>query len=72
MFITLGTEPGSVDTLVEDKQKGYTILLQGRLFENKLDTEVEDTKPSSILSWLFFSDLYSQDLYSIPATLASL
>jgi hypothetical protein len=33
---------------------------------------VEDIKPDNILSRLFFSDLHVQDLYSTPATLASL
>jgi hypothetical protein len=42
------------------------------LFENDLDTEVEDTEPSSILSRSFFSDLYSQEVYPTPATLRTL
>jgi hypothetical protein len=71
-FITLGSKPGSMDPPVEDKREGYTTLLQNRLFKNKLDVEVEDAVPSSILSQFFFSDLYGQDLHSTPATLASL
>jgi hypothetical protein len=71
-FITLGSEPGSIDTLVEDKQEGYTISLQDKLFENELDVEVEDAEPGSILSRFFFSDLHGQDLNCTPATLASL
>lgn len=35
-FITLGSEPGSTDTLVEDEREGYATSLQDRLFENGL------------------------------------
>jgi hypothetical protein len=58
-FITLGSDPSSTDTLVDDEQEGYATLLQDGLFENKLDAEVEDAKPGSILSWSFFSDLHN-------------
>jgi hypothetical protein len=71
-FITLGSEPGSTDTPVEDERKGYNISLQDGLFENELDAEVDDVEPGSILSRSFFSDLHGQDLHSTPATLASL
>jgi hypothetical protein len=71
-FITLGSEPGSTDTPVEDEQEGYDTSLQDGLFENKLDAEVEDAEPSGLLSRSFFSDLYGQDLYSTLAALASL
>ncbi len=71
-FITLGSKLGSTDTLVEDEREGYDTSLQDGLFENKLDAEVDDAKPSTILSWFFFSNLYRQDLYSTLATLASL
>ena len=71
-FITLGSEPGSTDTPVEDEREGYATSLQGGLFENELDAEVEDAEPGSILSRSFFSDLHGQDLHSTPATLASL
>lgn len=71
-FITLGSEPGSTDPPVEDEREGYTTSLQGGLFENELDEEVEDAEPGSILSRSFFSDLHGQDLHSTPATLASL
>ena len=71
-FITLGPEPGSTDLLVEDKQEGYATSLQNRGFENELDTEVGDAEPGCILSWSYFSDLYSQDPHSTPAALASL
>jgi hypothetical protein len=57
---------------VIDERESYTISLQDRLFENDLDTEVEDTKPGSILSRSFFSDLYSQEEHPTPATLATL
>ncbi|KFZ14828.1 hypothetical protein V501_03042 [Pseudogymnoascus sp. VKM F-4519 (FW-2642)] len=71
-FITLGFEPGSSDTPVEDEREGYVTSLQDGLFENELDAEVEDAEPGSILSRSFFSDLHGQDLNSTPATLASL
>ena len=71
-FITLGSEPGSTDTPVEDEREGYATSLRDGLFENELDAEVEDTEPGSILSRSFFSDLHGQDLHSTPATLASL
>jgi hypothetical protein len=71
-FITLGPKPGSTNALVEDEREGYATSLQDRLFENELDTEVENAEPSSILSRSFFSDLYSQDPHFTPATLASL
>jgi hypothetical protein len=71
-FISLGSKPGSIDTLVADEQEGYATSLQGRLFENELDAEVEEAKPGIILSRSFFSDLHGQDLHSTPATLASL
>ena len=71
-FITLGSKPGSKEAPVEDEREGYATSLQDGLFENKLDAKVEDAEPSSILSRSFFSDLHSQDLYSTPATLASL
>ncbi|KAH9209869.1 hypothetical protein DL95DRAFT_449133 [Leptodontidium sp. 2 PMI_412] len=58
-FITLGPEPGSIDTQVEDEREGYITSLRDRLFENELDAEVEDAEPGSILSRSFFSDLYS-------------
>ncbi|PVH67296.1 hypothetical protein DL98DRAFT_443997, partial [Cadophora sp. DSE1049] len=71
-FITLGPEPCSTDTPVEDEREGYATSLQNGLFENELDAEVEDAEPGSILSRSFFSDLHGQDLHSTPATLASL
>jgi hypothetical protein len=71
-FITLGSEPGSTDTPVEDDREGYATSLQDGLFENELDAEVEDAEPGSILSRSFFSDLHGRDLHSTPATLASL
>ncbi|KAL5350975.1 hypothetical protein ACLOAV_004548 [Pseudogymnoascus australis] len=71
-FITLGSEPGSTDTPVEDEREGYATSLQDGLFENELDAEVEDAEPGSILSRSFFSDLHGQDLHSTPATLATL
>jgi hypothetical protein len=71
-FITLGSEPGSIDAPVADEREGYATSLQGGLFENELDAEVDETEPGSILSRSFFSDLDSQDLHSTPATLASL
>ncbi|KAH8650298.1 hypothetical protein BGZ60DRAFT_389297, partial [Tricladium varicosporioides] len=71
-FITLGSEPGSTDTPVEDEREGYATSLQDGLFENELDAEVEDAEPGTILSRSFFSDLHGQDLHSTPATLASL
>jgi hypothetical protein len=58
--------------LIEDEREGYAISLQDGLFKNELDIEVEDVKPGTILTWLFFSDLHGQDLYPTPATLASL
>jgi hypothetical protein len=58
-FIALGPEPDTTGVLVVDKQEGYTISLQDRLFKNELDTEVKDIEPSTILSRSFFSDLYS-------------
>lgn len=70
-FISLGSEPGSMDTPVEDEREGYVTSLQDGLFENELDAE-EDAEPGSILSRSFFSDLHGQDLNSTPATLASL
>ena len=71
-FVTLGPEPGSTDTPVEDEREGYSTSLQDGLFEDELDAEVEDAEPGSILSRSFFSDLHGQDLHSTPATLASL
>ena len=71
-FITLGSEPGSTDTPVEDEREGYATSLRDRLFENELDAEVEDAEPGSILSRSFFSDLHGRDLHSTPATLATL
>ncbi|KFZ17843.1 hypothetical protein V501_01527, partial [Pseudogymnoascus sp. VKM F-4519 (FW-2642)] len=71
-FITLGSEPGSTDTPVEDEREGYATSLHDGLFENELDAEAEDAEPGSILSRSFFSDLHGQDLHSTPATLASL
>ncbi|KFY95079.1 hypothetical protein V498_03526 [Pseudogymnoascus sp. VKM F-4517 (FW-2822)] len=71
-FLTLGSEPSSTGTPVEDKREGYATSLRDGLFKNELDAEVEDAEPSSILSRSFFSDLYSRDLHSTPATLASL
>jgi len=71
-FITLGPEPGSIDTPVEDEREGYATSLRDGLFENELDAEVEDVEPGSILSRSFFSDLHGQELHSTPATLASL
>jgi hypothetical protein len=71
-FITLGSDAGSTDTPVEDEREGYATSLQDRLFENELDTEVEDAEPGSILSRSFFSDLHGQDLDSTLATLVSL
>ena len=47
-FISLGSKPGSIDTLVADEQEGYTTSLQGGLFENELDVEVDEAKPSII------------------------
>jgi hypothetical protein len=44
---------------VEDKQEGYATSLQDGLFKNKLDAEVDNAEPSTILSRSFFSDLYS-------------
>jgi hypothetical protein len=46
-FITLGSEPGSIYTLVEDEREGYATSLQDGLFENELDAEVEDAEPGS-------------------------
>ncbi|KFZ18957.1 hypothetical protein V502_03896, partial [Pseudogymnoascus sp. VKM F-4520 (FW-2644)] len=57
-FFTLGFEPGSMDTPVEDEWEGYVTSLQDGLFENELDAEVEDTEPGSILSRSFFSNLH--------------
>jgi hypothetical protein len=71
-FIALGSKAGSIQAPVIDRRKGYTTLLQDRLFKNDLNTEVEDAKPGSILSRSFFSDLYSQEAYPTPATLATL
>lgn len=71
-FITVGSEPGSTGALVEDEREGYATSLQGGLFENELDAEVEDAEPGGIVSRSFFSDLHGQDLHSTPATLTSL
>jgi hypothetical protein len=71
-FTALGSEAGSTQTLVTDKREGYTTSLQDILFENDLDTEVEDTELGSIFSWSFFSDLYGQEAHPTPATLATL
>lgn len=71
-FITLGSESGSHDALVEDERAGYAASLRNGLFENELDAEVEDTEAGTILSRSFFSDLHGQYLHSTPATLASL
>jgi hypothetical protein len=71
-FVTLGSKSNSTTTLIEDEREGYTTSLGDSLFKNELDTEVEDVKPSTILSQSFFSDLYSHNPHSTPATLVSL
>ena len=71
-FVTLGSKSDVTAALIEDEREGYATSLQDSLFENELDTEVEDVEPGTILTWSFFSDLYGQDLYLTPATLASL
>ncbi|RDL37295.1 uncharacterized protein BP5553_04728 [Venustampulla echinocandica] len=71
-FITLGSKLSSTDIPVEDERESYVILLQDGLFENELDTEVEDAEPGNVLSGSFFSDLQGQYLNSTLATLASL
>ena len=55
-----------------NEREGYATSLQGGLFENDLEAEVNDAEPGSILSRSFFSDFHGQDLQSTPATLASL
>jgi hypothetical protein len=57
---------------VTDEREGYATTLQGGLFENDLDAEVEDAEPGSILSRSFFSDFHGQDIQSTSTTLASL
>ena len=71
-FVTLGSESDSTAAPIEDEREGYATSLQGGLFENELDAEVDDVEPGTILSRSFFSDLHGQDLHSTPATLASL
>jgi hypothetical protein len=71
-FIALGSEAQSAQPLVTDEREGYATSLQGGLFENDLDAEVEDAEPGSILSRSFFSDFHGQDMQSTSATLASL
>jgi hypothetical protein len=71
-FIALGSEAESAQPLVTDEREGYATSLQGGLFENDLDAEVEDAEPGSILSRSFFSDFHGQDMQSTSATLASL
>jgi hypothetical protein len=71
-FIALGSEMESTQPIVTDEQEGYVTSLQGGLFKNDLDAEVEDAELGSILSRSFFSDFHGQDIQSTPATLASL
>lgn len=71
-FIALGSEAQSAQPLVTDEREGYATSLQGGLFENDLDAEVEDAEPGSILSRSFFSDFHGQDMQSTSTTLASL
>jgi hypothetical protein len=71
-FIALGSEMESTQPIVTDEREGYVTSLQGGLFENDLDAEVEDAEPGSILSRSFFSDFHGQDIQSTPATLVSL
>jgi hypothetical protein len=71
-FIALGSEAESTQAPVTDEREGYATSLQGGLFENDLDAEVDDAEPGSILSRSFFSDFHGQDLQSTPTTLASL
>jgi hypothetical protein len=40
----------STDAFIEDEREGYVASLQGGLFENDLETEVEDAEPCTILS----------------------
>lgn len=71
-FIALGSEARSAEAPVTDEREGYATSLQGGLFENDLDAEVEDAEPGSILSRSFFSDLHGQEAHPTPATLATL
>jgi hypothetical protein len=71
-FITVESGPGCTGAMVEDEREGYAVSLQGGLFENELDAEIEDAEPGGIVSRSFFSDLHGQDLQSTPATLTSL
>ena len=68
-FLALQTNTGST---VRDKREGYATSLQDGLFENELDAEVGDAEPGTIVTRLFFSDFYSQDLQATTTLLASL
>jgi len=71
-FIALGSETAFTQAPVTDEREGYATSLQGGLFENDLDAEIDDAEPGSILSRSFFSDFHGQDPQSTSATLASL
>ncbi|KAH6668401.1 hypothetical protein B0J14DRAFT_444146, partial [Halenospora varia] len=46
-FIALGSEAESTQAPVTDEREGYATSLQGGLFENDLDAEVDDAEPGS-------------------------
>ncbi|KAH6665582.1 hypothetical protein B0J14DRAFT_569180 [Halenospora varia] len=71
-FIALGPKAESTQGPVTNERDGYATSLQGGLFENDLDAEVDNAEPGSILNRSFFSDFHGQDPQSTPATLASL
>jgi hypothetical protein len=57
---------------MENEWEIYATSLQNRFFKNELDVEIKNTEPGNIFSRFFFSDLYGQNLNSIPTTLANL
>jgi hypothetical protein len=57
---------------VQDEREGYATSLQDGLFENELDTEVENPEPGTIVTRSFFSDFHGQDPQATTALLASL